>query len=180
VWDTAAGGEDLIVRPRDATDSATPSGPSLAAELLARAGHLADDDRYRTAARAIVDRESEAMARFGPAFGRMLSALDRLEADPVEVVIVGGDDAPTRALVRAAHADFVPGIVVTGLLDDETAGSGSGPDDAQALPLLRGRARVGGRAAAYVCTGHTCRLPVTDPVDVREEIRLTTGSPSSR
>jgi uncharacterized protein YyaL (SSP411 family) len=176
VWDTAAGAEELIVRPRDATDSATPSGPSLAAELLARAGHLTDDDRWRTAARGIVDREAEPMARFGPAFGRMLSVLDRLEADPVEVVIVGGQDAGTRALVRAAHADFVPGIVLTGFLDEEVGG----PDEGRTVPLLRGRGRVGGRPAAYVCTGHTCRLPVTDPFDVREEIRRTRGSPSSR
>ena len=173
VWDTASGTEPLIVRPRDATDGATPSGPSLAAELLARAGHLADDDRWRSAARAIVDHEAAAMRRFGSAFGRMLSVLDRLEADPVEVVIAGGDDPETRALLRAAHADFVPGLVVTGVLDGDAA---EGPDPA----LLRGRGRLGGRAAAYVCTGHTCRLPVSNPVDVREEIRATRGSPSSR
>ena len=35
-----ADAEALVVRPRDAMDNATPSGPSLAGELLDRIGHL--------------------------------------------------------------------------------------------------------------------------------------------
>jgi uncharacterized protein YyaL (SSP411 family) len=37
VFDTASDGEPLVLRPRDAMDNATPSGPSLSAELLDRA-----------------------------------------------------------------------------------------------------------------------------------------------
>jgi uncharacterized protein YyaL (SSP411 family) len=170
VYDTASDSEALVLRPRDATDSATPSGTSLAAELLARMGHLADSDRYRSAARRIVDREAEALERFGPAFGRLLSVLDRLESDPVEVVVVGTRDEETRALIRAAHADFIPGLAVTGRLDD----------DAPALALLDGRSTVDGRPAAYVCAGYTCRLPVTEPRDVLDELRTAAGTPSSR
>ena len=172
VYDTARDAEALVVRPRDAMDNATPSGPSLAAELLTRLGHLLDSDRYRAAARRIVDREAEAMERFGPGYGRMLSVLDRLESAPVEVVVVGDDGEETRALLRAAHADFVPGLVVTG--------SVAGERPTAPAPLLEGRERVDGRATAYVCAGYTCRLPVTDPRDVLEELRTTAGTPSSR
>jgi uncharacterized protein YyaL (SSP411 family) len=171
VFDTSKRAEALIVRPRDAMDNATPSGPSLAAELLARAGHIAESDRYRTAARSIVDREAEALGRFGPAFGRMLSVLDRLEATPVEVVVVGGDDPRTAALVRAANAEAVADLVVIGWRDDE---------DPARVPLLRNRGRVDGRPAAYVCAGYTCRLPVTEAIDVLEEVRAAINAPSSR
>jgi uncharacterized protein YyaL (SSP411 family) len=152
-------------------DNATPSGPSLAAELLARAGHLAESDRYRVAARGIVDREADALARYGPAFGRMLSVVDRLEATPVEVVVVGGRDDATAELVRAAHGQAVPGLVVAGWLDDE---------EPAPIPLLENRGRVEGRPAAYVCAGYTCRLPVTDAIDVEEEVRAASNNPSSR
>ncbi len=171
VYDTAHDAEALVVRPRDSTDGATPSGPSLAAELLARAGHLSDSDRFRGVARKVVDREAEGLERFGAAFGRMLSVLDRLEADPVEVVVAGGDDDETRALVRAAHAVFLPGGVATGRLDDRPV-----PD----LPVLRGRLRGDGDPRAWVCVGYTCRLPVNEPTDVVEEIRTAGGAPSSR
>ncbi len=161
VFDTAADAEELFLRPRDPMDNATPSGPSLAAELLIRAGHAFDEDRYREGARRIVDHEAQVLARYGPAFGRMLSTLDRLLAAPVEIVIAGSpDEAATRALVEAAHEDFLPGGVIAGRREE----SGDG------IPLLAGRGPVEGRPAAYVCHGYACRLPVTDPAEIRGEL----------
>jgi uncharacterized protein YyaL (SSP411 family) len=162
VFDAPNDGEALVVRARDAMDNATPSGVSLAAELFARAGHLTGEARWREAARRIVDRETEALGRFGPAFGRLLSVLDRLNADPVEIVIAGGDDDPTRALVRAAHGEFLRGGVLSGIRDDHP------PPD---LPLLRDRGRIDGRAAAWVCRSLACRLPVTDPDALLADLR---------
>ncbi|HUF75122.1 MAG TPA: hypothetical protein VMM35_02540, partial [Longimicrobiales bacterium] len=162
VFDTAADAEALILRPRDSMDNATPSGPSLAAELLTRAGAVFDDDRYRSIGARIVERESAMLTRFGPAFGRMLSVLDSTLAAPVEVAVVGTrGDASTGALVRAAHARFVRNLTVVGRLDSgEVAG----------VPLLEGRDRRDGRATAYVCRGYTCRLPVTTPDQVGREM----------
>ena len=162
VFDTAADAEALIFRPRDSMDNATPSGASLAAELLTRAGAVFDDDRYRSSAALIVERESAMLARFGPAFGRMLSVLDGTLAAPVEVAIVGArDDESTQALVRAAHGRFVRNLTVVGRLDH---------DEVADVPLLAGRDRRDGRATAYVCRGYACRLPVTTPDEVRNEM----------
>ena len=164
IYDTASDAEELIVRPRDPMDNATPSGPSLAAELLARAGKIKDESRYLEVARAIVDREAEALERFGPAFGRMLSVLDRLQADSVEIVIIGGSNDETAELVCAAHADLLPNSVIIGRREGDVA-----PD----LPLLQGREQVDGRATAYVCRNFSCRLPVTDAGGLRSELRAT-------
>jgi uncharacterized protein len=162
VFDTASDAETLILRPRDAMDNATPSGPSLSAELLTRTGAVFDDERYRSTAARIVERESAMLARFGPAFGRMLSVLDSTLAAPVEVAIVGArDDEATQALVRAAHARFLRNVTVVGRLDaDEVAG----------VPLLEGRERLEGRATAFVCRGYACRLPVTNAEGVGVEM----------
>jgi len=162
VFDTASDAERLVLRPRDAMDNATPSGPSLAAELLARAGHLFDETRYRETATRIIAREAEMLARYGPAFGRMLSVLDRTLAPPVEIAIVGaeGDDG-TDALVRAAHGSLVRNLTVAGR---------RGRASPEGVPLLDGRDPIDGRAAAYVCSGYACRLPVTDPGAVRAEL----------
>ena len=167
-YDTASDGEALVVRPRDATDGATPSGTSLAAELFVRAGHLFDEARYRDAAERILSAEAGAMERFGPAFGRLLSVLDRARAAPVEVAIVGPPDAAeTRALIQAAHAHFVPNLTVVGH-DPGVAVPG--------VPLLEGRGLVDGRPAAYVCRAYACYLPVTDASGVQSELEgLTRG-----
>ncbi|MHB1193196.1 MAG: thioredoxin domain-containing protein [Longimicrobiales bacterium] len=145
--DTEHDAESLFLRPRDPMDNATPSGNSLAAELLARAGHLFGEARYTEVARRAVAREAEAMARYPTAFGRLLGVLDRLEAPPVEVVVVGPrGEAGTRALVAAALAPFHRNRTVAGREES-------------------------GAATAYVCRGYACRAPVGDPAALAEELR---------
>jgi hypothetical protein len=87
--DTEHAAESLFLRPRDPMDNATPSGNSLAAELLARAGHLLGEARYTEVARRAVAREAEVMARYPTAFGRLLGVLDRLEGALAEELRVG-------------------------------------------------------------------------------------------
>jgi uncharacterized protein YyaL (SSP411 family) len=162
VYDTPSDGEELVLRPRDAMDNATPSGASLAAELLQRAGHLFDDTSYRSAAERIIASEAGALARYPAAYGRMLSVLDRRLAEPVEVVIIGtADQDRTRDLIRAAHGSFLRNVTVTGRLDGSAA---------EGVQLLENRDVLEGRPTAYVCRGYTCRLPVTLPEEVEAEL----------
>jgi uncharacterized protein YyaL (SSP411 family) len=162
IFDTASDGEALILRPRDAMDNATPSGSSLAAELLARAGHLFDEQRYRDVGGRIADFEAEAMSRYGAAYGRMLSVVDRGLALPVEIAIIGEhDDDATRDLIRAAHGRTLRNVTITGRL---------GGEPVDGVPLLENRHVVDGRPAAYVCRAYACRLPVTTPGEVDAEL----------
>jgi hypothetical protein len=162
VYDTGADAEALILRPRDSMDNATPSGPSLAAELLIRAGAIFDQERFRSTAARILEGESAMLARFGPAYGRMLSVLDRSLAAPVEVAIIGRrDDEATHALVRAAHARFLRNLTLVGRLEGT---------EIEGVPLLEGRDVREGEPTAYVCRGYACRLPVTSPEGVRNEM----------
>jgi hypothetical protein len=66
----------------------------------------------------------------------------------VQVAVVG--DA-AGALRRAAWWHRPPGAVVV-----------SGEPDARGVPLLADRPLVAGAAAAYVCRGMVCDLPVTE------------------
>lgn len=144
-------------------DNATPSGVSLAAELLLRAGHVFDHARYRDLALSIFGGDAAALKRFGPAFGRMLSAADRSLADSVEVAIIGdrADDA-TRELVRAAHQGFARNLTIVGRAPDELVAG---------VPLLEeARGLIDGFPTAYVCHGYSCRQPVTSPDQVRDQM----------
>jgi hypothetical protein len=143
-------------------DNATPSGGSLAAELLARSAPVFGEARYREVALETVAQDAETMRRWPTAFGRLLSVADRLEADPIEVAIVGESGDPlTRALVDAALGPFHRNRTVVG------SAPGSTPPG---VPLLEGRETVGGRAAAWVCRGSTCLPPVMDPEALRSII----------
>jgi hypothetical protein len=91
-------------------------------------------------------------ARHPQAFALLLQALDFHFAAVREVAIVGPD---ARALERVVRDAFRPHLVLAG-------------GEADGVPLLEGRAPVGGRAAAYVCENFACRQPVTEPAELEE------------
>ena len=155
-------GEVLTVRARDLMDNATPSGNSLAVELLIRSAHLFGEERHRDIANRVLDREAGLMARFPSAFGRLLGALDRTVADPVEIAIVGArDDSRTLELLQAALSPYLPNRTI--------AGTAPGEALPYRLPVLEGRDR-GTEPTAYVCERYACKAPVFDAVALAEQL----------
>lgn len=152
LYDTAADAEQLIRRPQDPTDNATPSGWSAAAgALLGYAAHTGSA-RHRTAA----ERALGVVKALGPRAPRFtgwgLATAEALLDGPREVAVVGPDGHPgTRTLHRTALLGTAPGAVV--------AVGAPGSDE---LPLLADRPLVGGEPAAYVCRDFTCDAPTTD------------------
>jgi uncharacterized protein YyaL (SSP411 family) len=162
-YDTASDAERLVVRPRDVMDNATPSGNSLAADLLERASRVFGDAALDDLARQAIDGQAEQAKSYSIAFGRLLSVATRREMRPVEVAIVGPrEDAGTVALARAAVAPWLPQRVVVGAEAGEALPF--------AVPLLQDGGMSDGRPTAYVCSGYTCRQPVQDPEDVARQL----------
>ncbi|MSR36219.1 MAG: thioredoxin domain-containing protein [Gemmatimonadetes bacterium] len=160
-YDTAADAEALVIRPRDPSDNAVPSGNSLAVELLLRAARLLERAEWRRAAERVLEREAPGVAQWPSAFGHLLAQIEEELAEPVEVAVLGDPgDAATRALLGAALRPFVPGRVVTGGPADGGAGSSI------TVPLLEGKTMLGGRPTAYVCRSRACGPPVTEPEEL--------------
>jgi uncharacterized protein len=161
-YDTADDGEQLIFRPADPTDNATPSGTFAAADALVSYGALTGDERYRSAAIAALAVLPPIAAKFPRAGGMGLVVAEALLSGPTEIAIVGPDDDPrTGDLLRAALHAAPPGAVFA---------LGTGDGDAE-IPLLAGRPLVSGGPAAYVCHGFTCQAPVTTTEALREALR---------
>lgn len=153
LYDTAADAEQLIRRPQDPTDNATPSGWSAAAGALLSYAAQTGAELHRTAA----ERALGVVKALGPRAPRFigwgLAVAEALLDGPREVAIVGpGDDPATKALHRTALLATAPGAVVA-----------VGAPESDELPLLSGRPLVNGKPAAYVCRNFTCDAPTTDP-----------------
>ena len=161
-FDTATDHERLITRPKDIQDNATPSGGAVATLVLLQLAALTGDGRYRDAAERAIASVTAYVARYPTAFAMWLQAIDLALAPVAEIAIVGDPaDPATRALIEVAAAGYAPNRVVA-LLH---------PDDAtSAIPLLAHRTQVNGRPTAYVCRGFACRLPVTDPDALSEQL----------
>ncbi|MBB3753293.1 hypothetical protein FHT44_005812 [Mycolicibacterium sp. BK634] len=148
-FDTADDAEQLMVRPADPLDGATPSGASSIAEALLTAAHLVDADRairYGQAAEDTLAAHSPLLARAPRSSGHWLAVAEAAVRGPLQVAVA--TDGPDSELLAAAR-QLAPGgtIVVGGRVDSS--------------PLLEGRDQVNGSDAAYVCRGRTCDLPVT-------------------
>ena len=163
-FDTSDDHETLIVRPRNLQDNATPSGSAMLARQLLRLSAWTGESRYREAAVAALRLLVEALRAYPQAFGEALNAVDMLVAGMQEVAIVGvPDEEGCAALVRELRSRWRPNSVA--------ALSGPAESDESALPLLRGRVKIDGRATAYVCRNFACQLPVTEVSALREQLR---------
>jgi uncharacterized protein YyaL (SSP411 family) len=167
-FDTAHDAESLIARPRELTDNAVPAGNSLAAELLLRLGDLMGNEEYVRRGKWVLESLGEPLVRYPSAFGHALGAAELAVHGATEVAIVGTQgEAAFESLVRETSSRYLPALVLAG-------GAPARTDDA--MPLLRDRAGIDGRATAYVCRGFVCDAPTTDPHTLGEQLeRAATG-----
>ena len=112
-YDTAADHEQLIVRPRDTGDNATPAGNSAAADVLLRLALIFDQPAYRERAEAVLGGLAPFLARYPTGFGRYLAAAEFALGAPKEIALVGKPTAPdTLALREVLDRPFLPNHVV--------------------------------------------------------------------
>ncbi len=148
--DTADDAEQLVARPRDPADNASPSGSSAMVHALSMYAAVTGSGRHRDAAEqalAAVAAIAERVPRFA---GWSLAAAVPMLDGPEEIAVVGPAGPDRDALALAARKRLGAVVVVA---------DGPGED----IPLLVGRTALDGRAAAYVCRGFVCERPVTDP-----------------
>jgi len=158
-FDTADDAEQLLMRPRDPSDTATPSGWLAAAQALLTAAALTGNSRYREAAEAGLGVVTEYAEQAPRAVGWGLAASRALLAGPLEVAVVGPDeDRHTSTLHRLALMGTSPGAVVA------VGAPGS------SVPLLEHRPLVDGAPAVYVCRQFTCAAPVTTAEEVAHAV----------
>lgn len=148
-FDTADDAEQLVLRPADPLDGATPSGASSITEALLTAAHLVDGDRaerYLRAVTASLGAHSVLLERAPRSAGHWLAVAEAAVRGPLQIAVACD---PSASVLLAAARRLAPGgaIVVGGAVDSSA--------------LLAGRPRVGGADAAYVCRGQVCDLPVT-------------------
>jgi uncharacterized protein YyaL (SSP411 family) len=152
---TANDTEALLVRPRETGDGAVPSGNSVQLMNLVRLARITGDPLYERAANDLLRTSADDVTLIPSASAHLMSAIDFLLGPSFEVVLAGKD---VTMLKHAVFASFVPNKVVLR----------SGAGIARIAPFTAMQRAVGGRATAYVCTNHLCRLPTNDPEKVRE------------
>ncbi len=156
---TADDAEGLVVRPNATTDDATPNPNALAAQNLVRLATLTGQHAWRDQADRLFESIFASAGENVFAHLALLNALDlRLRA--AEIVIAGEGPRANELVAAARKLAFLDRIVLRA-------------PSAAALPAshpAQAKLAATSEAAAFVCVGETCSLPVTTPETLAEAV----------
>jgi uncharacterized protein YyaL (SSP411 family) len=166
---TPVDGEDLIARPRELLDNATPAASSVMADVHLRLAGLTGEPAHLDAADETLRTLADAATRMPLAFGALLGAMERRLAGSTEVAVVGSPSSGRDALVAVYRRHWRPGAVLA-----------VGEPGARTPAVLAERDLRDGVATAYVCHHFACEQPVTsaDALDAQLE-RVGSGDPTA-
>ena len=149
-FDTPIDHEPLLTRPKDLFDNATPSGNSLACDVLLRLAILFGEERYAAIATRAIESLLPLAQRYPSGFGFLLGVAEWRAGAPKEIALTGSGET-FRALRRLVGETYLPHRVIV-------AGDGSAD-----LPLMQHREPE----RAYVCEAYMCQEPTSDPERLR-------------
>ncbi|MBE0593438.1 MAG: thioredoxin domain-containing protein [Gemmatimonadales bacterium] len=135
-------------------DTPTPSPNGTAAIVLARLAEHTAEESWRTRRDELLAAIAGSAADLSIVGAALLRAVDWAVMPATHVVVVGGDDARTYALHRAALATYRPRKVVRRLAPDAAP---------ESLPAPLAAMLDGTSPRAYVCAGTQCAPPVDEP-----------------
>jgi uncharacterized protein len=156
-FSTGSDGEKLLSRPKDVVDNAVPSSNSILALELQRLSMFTSQAHFADQAVACLSLVAKAMERSPFGFAHALCAADLMCSRALEVVIVG---PRSEKLLTAIRGAYLPNKVLVPAADTRQL---------DWLPLLEGRTELA-EATAFVCSGGTCRAPVTTEEDMFDAI----------
>jgi uncharacterized protein len=158
-FDTSRDSEDLLIRPKDLQDNATPSGNALACEALLKLAALTDNGSYRDLADRSLRLVAHSALRYPTSFARWLSAADFALANVRQVAVVYGTNLDeAQELLQTIQAPYRPNMVLA---------VASYPPPVDAPTLLTDRPLKEGKPTAYVCEGFVCKMPVNTVFDLQ-------------
>ncbi len=158
-WDEKAGGfyftakdhEEMILRPKDFTDHAMPSGNAAAADALLKLTKFSGDAKHEKFAVIVLKLIASQIRRYAGAFGKTLATLEFYFGKTKEIVIIGEKG---NELEKAVWKNYMPDKIV--VLAENTS------EDSQLIHLLENRKKIQGKPTAYVCENSICQKPLTD------------------
>ncbi len=155
-------GEQLITRPKEVYDGATPSGNSVSALNFLRLARLTGQHELEAKAHQLFTAFSSNLSSYPRGYSYALTALMYAKAASREVIVVGnGEPAKTEALLSVIKDIYSP-FTVTMLLDDRNKSLTS------VAPFAANYTTVNGIPAAYVCENFACSYPVMDAGQLKE------------
>jgi uncharacterized protein YyaL (SSP411 family) len=168
-FDTRQDHENLITRPKDVQDNATPSGNSMAATALLLLSAYTGEGKWRDAAEAMLAAVQSLAVRHPTAFSNWLCAMDLALYPITEVAILGNlADPRFHELRQTLWGQYRPGLI---------AAISAFPPPPGSPELLHDRPLLDGSPTAYICRNFVCQRPVNDLAEFNSQLNAETSQP---
>ena len=162
-FDVNSGRADLLIRPAYLEDSATPSGNALAVQCLLLLSSFSDrpDDR-KTAEQALLLVQEQA-GKYPLTYGCWLQGLSQAvnPGQQVAILYTAGKQSLGSTWEKIVDGDYNPYRVVAAC---------QYPPKHNAPGLFTNCQPLENQTTAFYCQGFVCRLPVTRPEDLAQQL----------
>jgi len=143
--------EQLLQRPLNWPDEATPSGNGITALVLLRLGYLLAEPRYIEAAEKTLNAAAASIRDYPHAHGSLLHAAEEL-LSPTEIIVLRGDVEQMTGWLAELNQQYRPARMVLAIPAAESTGFAAIDDHTAPDSGVR----------AYVCHAGVCEAPVDD------------------
>jgi uncharacterized protein YyaL (SSP411 family) len=155
---TSGADAGVLLRMKEADDTAEPSPNSITALNLLRIGYMLDQKEAGQRGDETLTAFAKQLEAAPSSMPQMLIALSWAQSKPKQVVIAGKpDDAATQGMLREAYRHFVPHEVL--ILADGGAGQQFFSDHVE---FMKSVGKIDNKPTVYVCENFVCQLPTTD------------------
>ncbi len=155
--------EQLILRPKESYDGATPSANSAAANNLVRLARLTGQNDLEDKARQILQAFSGNLEDYPSGHCHLLNTAILLQAESSEIVVAGELDNGADKLLDIVRQGFRPFTVSLHYSQEHDILK-------TMVSFLSDYPPLEDKAAAYVCRNFTCSNPVSDAGSLSEII----------
>jgi len=162
-WDETNGGlfhygsdsEQLITRPKEIYDGATPSGNSVSTMNFLRLARLTGQSELEDKAYSQFAAFGRSIERYARGHSFFLSALLLAKSKSKEVVIVDNENLESNSMINIIREEFRPFTLSMFYSNDHK-------DLKDLAPFIDNYKTVEGKTTAYVCENFACQAPITD------------------
>ena len=171
-WDPEQGGyyftadfiPQVLVRQKEAYDTALPSGNSVQMLNLERLYLLTGNDEYRNTSIAMEKYFSAIIKRSPPAFTMFLSAIAFKIGPSFNIVVAGSKNKDdTSLMLKKLQEQYLPNCVMVFNSGDNHLN--------ELIENMEDKNMVNDQVTAYVCGDGACYPPVNSPDDFRNLLK---------
>jgi uncharacterized protein YyaL (SSP411 family) len=172
---TPEDGEHLLVRQKQFSDSALPSGNAVAMWNLMRLGRITANPDLEQMASEVMGQVADRVKQSPLSHTHLLTALDFMTGTHYEVLVVGDlSKRGTQRMIEAIRSRFLPNLVVVFKPHNEEQ-----PEITQVVPSTQHQEALNNKATAYICVNTNCKAPTTNIREMLKILSETDSTPSN-